>query len=219
MDSTHYDDVDNEDSGSDSDSLCSSMEGDNLAFDITTEDDSDESDYHSIDMEEFEGDDSDDEYLYNDIPPDEIDYCKSTVSGFDFNDVDEAIFTPVEMEKLKDKEKDLLERNAKGYYRCKVKHAKLYEEISTAYAPYITKPMLLQLSHGWSTQKNEAMNTSVASYAPKHKHYSTTTSLDTRVAISGGVQVLGYHTFWSRIFHQFGLVPDEGLKRCWIERD
>ena len=67
------------------------MEGDNLAFDITTEDDSDESDYHSIDMEEFEGDDSDDEYLYNDIPPDEIDYCKSTVSGFDFNDVDEAI--------------------------------------------------------------------------------------------------------------------------------
>ena len=103
LDSTQYDDVDDEDFGSDSDSACSSMDGHNLTIDITAEDDSDESGYHSGDMDEIEDDTSDDEAMYDAISPDEINYCQSTVSGLDFNDVDEAIFTPVEMEKIKKK--------------------------------------------------------------------------------------------------------------------
>ena len=43
------------------------------------------------------------------------------------------------------------------------------------------------------------MNTSVASYAPKNKHYSGTDSLITRVGIAGAYQVVKYAKFWSKV--------------------
>ena len=123
------------------------------------------------------------------------------------------------MEKLTLREKELISRNTSGYYRCKVRHAQLYEDMATAYAYYISLTMLEQLQHSWDTQKNEGLNTSVASYAPKHKHYSSTTSLDTRVAIAGAVQVLGYEGFWERCFDVLGLDIDDEVRNSWMERD
>ena len=46
-----------------------------------------------------------------------------------------------------------MERNEKGYYRCKVKNAQLYKDMSLAYTQYCNPAMLAQLCHAWSTQK------------------------------------------------------------------
>ena len=67
------------------------------------------------------------------------------------------------------------------------------------------------LNHDYSTQKNEALNASVKTYANKDITYSTTKSLDTRVAVAAGYQVLGYANFWSRIFGAFELQLDGQL--------
>ena len=112
-----------------------------------------------------------------------------------------------------------MERNAKGYYRSKIDHAELYRDISAAYNPYITEDMLGQLRHTWSTQSNEAMNQSVAAYAPKGKTFSLTESLDTRVAIAGGIQIVGYETFWEHVFHAFDIDMDNNLRKHLATKD
>ena len=60
----------------------------------------------------------------------------------------------------------------------------------------ITPNMMAKLNLVWITQKNEAVNTSVSSYAPKTKHYSGTDSLKIRVDIGAGCQVADYTSFW-----------------------
>ena len=98
------------------------------------------------------------------------------------------------MNKLKEKEKALVERRKKGYYRSKYTHRVAYSKISKAYEPYITRDNLIMLKHKWSTQKNEAMNKSVSSYAPKDKPYCSTPSLATRVEITEAVQMAANHS-------------------------
>ena len=83
----------------------------------------------------------------------------------------EDIFSLAEIAALKSREKQISERNEMGYYRCKDKHRKLYHDLTKAFAPYITHDMMRMLHHEYDTQKNEALNNSVASYAPKSKTY------------------------------------------------
>ena len=64
-------------------------------------------------------------------------------------------------------------------------------------APYIVTDNLDILMHKWFTQLNEAMNNSVAAYAPKIKNFSGTLSLKTRVGIAAGGLALGYYSFWN----------------------
>ena len=155
---------------------------------------------------------NDDEFgLYDEIECQEIIECQMVTKCEETYGIDEHVFNPTEMHDLKVRENALIERNQKGYYRCKVRHSKLYKEMTDAFAPYIQKDMLVQLQHNWNTQKNEAMNTSVSFYAPKNKTYSTTQSLDTRVAIAAGVQILGYSSFGCRVFKMFELTVDENL--------
>ena len=68
------------------------------------------------------------------------------------------------------------------------------------------------LAHPFSTQTNEAMNKSVSAFAPKGKTFSKTESLDARVAIAAGCQILGYEHFWEQIFEEFGIVMDPNLR-------
>ena len=75
------------------------------------------------------------------------------------------------------------------------------------------------LQHDWSTQINEAMNQSVASYAPKNKTYSKSTSLLCRVHIAAAVQIIGHASLWRRIFMDFGLIFDANLKDILIAKD
>ena len=53
----------------------------------------------------------------------------------------------------------------------------MYNQITSDMARFMTKDMLIMLQHDWSTQMNEAMNTSVSSYANKNRTYSKTCSL------------------------------------------
>lgn len=63
------------------------------------------------------------------------------------------------------------------------------------------------------------MNTSVALYAPKNKTYSTIKSLDDRVVIAAGIQILGSTDFWIWIFTAFVLDMDDNLLISLQQRD
>ena len=126
-------------------------------------------------------------------------------------ETEDLVFTDGELEDLKTKEKILMERNNRGYYRCRNKHAVVYDKIMQTLEPYLSDQNLRQLFHLYHTQHNEALNKSVASYAPKHKTFSTTESLSTRVGIAAGVQILGYHNFWRRVFLNFNIFFDDHL--------
>ena len=120
---------------------------------------------------------------------------------------------------MKLREKTMSERTERGYYRSKQDHEELYWQIMEEYSRFITRPMLLQLNHTWSTQKNEAMNTSVASAAPKTKHYCATNSLLTRVGIAGASQVIGHAKFWSMVCDEFDFKMDANLLSILTQRD
>ena len=120
---------------------------------------------------------------------------------------------------MKAREIAMYQRNKRGYYWCKEKHADLYKEITLAMSRFITRAMLLQLNHTYSTQKNEAMNHSVSSTAPKSKHYSTTDSLLTRVGIAGACQILGHASFWTKVCSAFDFDIDSGLLSLLQQRD
>ena len=63
------------------------------------------------------------------------------------------------------------------------------------------------------------MNQSVASYAHTGKTYSLTDSLDTRVCIAGGIQILEYFGFWLLMFSSFGIELDDNLCKHLESRD
>eukprot|EP00978_Attheya_sp_CCMP212_P046673 scaffold404577_cov71-Attheya_sp.AAC.2 len=77
-----------------------------------------------------------------------------------------------------------------GKYRSKTEHKKLYESLQVIMATYGSRDKLKELHHNYTTQGNEAMNTSIASYAPKTKTYSTTMSLHNRVKMAAAIQIV-----------------------------
>ncbi len=85
------------------------------------------------------------------------------------------------------------ERNKTGYYRCKVEDAELYNHLVELYEPYISEKRNEQSKHEFDTQVNEGMNTSVAKYTPKNRHYSKTMSLEARVKFAAGIYNCGCH--------------------------
>ena len=113
----------------------------------------------------------------------------------------------------------MIERNTKGYYRSKLKDRALYDQMMSEYERFIQPKMLRQVNHMWNTQKNEAMNTSVAALAPKNKTYSTSDSLTTRVSIAAGCQIAGFATFWSTCCTTLGFEIDPYLLSILQARD
>ena len=66
---------------------------------------------------------------------------------------------------------------------------------------------------------NEAMNNSVASYAPKNKNFCGTMSLRARVGIAGSIMALGYEEFWERVFMELNLEMDTTFRSTLRDRD
>ncbi len=95
----------------------------------------------------------------------------------------------------------------------------MYGQITAAVAPYLASDKLKMLMHNWSTQLNEAMNNSVAAFAPKIKNFSGTLSLKTQVGIAAGVLALGYLDFWTQIFDKLGLEMDSVFQSALTARD
>jgi len=100
--------------------------------------------------------------------------------------------------------------NTNGKYRSKEIHGKLFVHLQTVMGTYMTEEKLRQLHHGYSTQGNEAMNQSVASYAPKTKTYSTTMSLHNRVKMAASIQIVGHVEFWKQVYNELQMeMPKE----------
>ena len=156
---------------------------------------------------------------YIGLDEDELKECSFFAKYDETYDCDENMFTNDDLEEMKTRERVMMERTQRGYYRSKTDHEQLYLQIMDEYARFITRAMLLMLIHPYSTQKNEAMNTSVAALAPKTKHYCTTNSLLTRVGISAACQILGHATFWSLICTTFDFEMDPNLLAVLRQRD
>ena len=61
------------------------------------------------------------------------------------------LFTADDLEEMKTRERIMMERTERGYYRSKTDHEQLYLQIMDEYARFITRPMLLMLNHPYST--------------------------------------------------------------------
>ena len=93
------------------------------------------------------------------------------------------------------------------------------------YERFTTPQNLEQCRHGFTTQSNEAFNTSIATLAPKNKTYGTTMSLTNRVVIAIGVKNLGRVRFWERVYEKLQIsIPKrflshlENLDRYFIAK-
>jgi hypothetical protein len=106
-----------------------------------------------------------------------------------------------------------------GYYRSMTNDLELYNAMKARYMKYISLDFLKMCVHEFDTQLNEGMNTSVASYAQKGITYCTTTSLRTRVLTAAGIQLVGFHRFWSSIFDLVGVPFPKQLSDALIAKD
>ena len=132
---------------------------------------------------------------------------------------EENIFSVDDLKDMIKKEKAMLDRNERGYYRCRQRDKQLYDDMMSAYAPYITTEAMKQLNHNWHTQNNEAMNTSVSAFAPKGKTYSRTNSLVTRVSIAAGISIAGHDQFWKNFGTELDFTFDANFMSMLRSRD
>ena len=180
---------------------------------------SDDSSRFSACSETSDSEEDVDTYKGNYVEEDEdINFFRDLVPE-SIDGLETMVFSTTDLEILKDKEKSLRAREEGKYFRSKLDHPILYGQITAAVAPYLASDKLKMLMHNWSTQLNEAMNNSVAAFAPKIKNFSGTLSLKTRVGIAAGVLALGYLDFWTRIFDELGLAMDSVFKSSLQARD
>ena len=91
-------------------------------------------------------------------------------------------------------------RERKGYYKDKTKHSDLYSLLNQIIKSYSTEEKIKEIKHPHSTQKNEAMNTSVLQVAPKNKNISRSTRLHTNIGTKVCTTSVGYEEFSRRLF-------------------
>jgi hypothetical protein len=106
----------------------------------------------------------------------------------------------------------------KGMYRCKVKHAREYEQIKNALAPYLTDDKLKEIHHPYDSQKNESFNKSCSNYAPKGRTYAMTMALTARISITAGVGNLGAHDYWTRVMECLGIEKGEHTEAFLLDK-
>jgi len=63
------------------------------------------------------------------------------------------------------------------------------------------------------------MNTSVAKYAPKNRHYSKLISLEARVKVAAGIYNCGYHFFWTEVMKELEMESDVSLQVYLLMKD
>ena len=128
------------------------------------------------------------------------------------------IFDGLNLEEKKKKEV-LLAKKGKGHYRSMVEDEKLYQQIMQCVLPFISRDMVSMLWHTHDTNLNEAMNRSVSSFAPKDRTFCRTMSLQTRVSIAAGVQILGHYEFWNQVLTELGLTMSMSMETILKRRD
>jgi hypothetical protein len=106
----------------------------------------------------------------------------------------------------------------KGVYRSKEKHAREYEQIQNALAPYLTDNKLKEIHHPYDSQKNESFNKSATKYAPKGRTYAMTMALTARISIAAGVCNLGAQGYWTRVFECLQIEKGEHTEAFLLDK-
>jgi hypothetical protein len=86
-----------------------------------------------------------------------------------------------------------------------MKDAALYGVLQQLLSRFITMEKLREVCHVMDTQVNDSMNNTISWLAPKNKCYGGSQSLQNRIAIANGINSLGLHKYYTRIFHALGI--------------
>jgi hypothetical protein len=93
------------------------------------------------------------------------------------------------------------------YYRDKNKpsDAQLYDVLTEKISRFITLDRLREVAHGMDSQVNESFNNTVSWFAPKNKVYCGSLSLSNRIGLALGINALGLHQYYIRLFKALGI--------------
>jgi hypothetical protein len=103
---------------------------------------------------------------------------------------------------------ELQRKQSERFYRSKMKDAKLYECIIKIASRFITRERLEELGHGFDTQINESFNNMASWFAPKNKVYCGSQSLENRLSMAIGINSIGLHRYFTRLYKVFGITMD-----------
>jgi hypothetical protein len=117
--------------------------------------------------------------------------------------------------RLTEHQRNLSER----YYRNKERDAKLYGIMNQIAARFIALPKLKELAHVMDTQVNESMNNTISWLAPKNKCYAGSQSLRNRISIAVGINSLGLHRYFTRLFSALGITMTPNVEHFLNVRD
>ena len=173
-------------------------------------------------------DDSDEDAEYIDTEAEEIDLEHE----YDEDDTEEFVaratyfqskestptFYGLTDEEIAKKEKQI-ERHSNGHYRSMVDHEQLHHQMMTCLLDFISREKMEMLNHKNDTSLNEALNNSVMSFAPKNKCFSGTKSLEARVCIAMGVNIVGHYKFWKLVFAKLGITMTDSLIKVLQQKD
>jgi hypothetical protein len=101
----------------------------------------------------------------------------------------------------------------------KVKDATAYAQLKKNFDKYANVTQMGYCNHPFVTQTNEALNQSIAYSVPKSVCYSSTTSLNTRVALVIGIHNLGHLRFFPTYFQLVGLELGGSLTRFLARKE
>ena len=104
----------------------------------------------------------------DDLVVEEMKYEVAICDDLENYGIEQTVFNEGELSDIRRKERILMERGDKGYYRCKLIHKTAYAKITQTLRKYMTDENLQMLHHPFTTQSKEALNKNVSAYAPKH---------------------------------------------------
>ena len=84
---------------------------------------------------------------------------------------------------------------------------------------FISREKMEMLNHNKDTSLNEALNNSVMSFAPKNKCFSGSKSLEVRVCIAMGINIVGHHKFWQLVLERLGITMTDSLNLVLQQKD
>eukprot|EP00957_Ditylum_brightwellii_P112670 8588608-Ditylum_brightwellii.AAC.1 len=87
--------------------------------------------------------------------------------------------------------------HARNNFLCKKMHSDIFEDVSSVLNKFTSKSQLKEILHGVSTQRNEGTNNNTNTKAPKTCVYSSTSSLQDRVATMVGEHNLGHSNYYA----------------------
>ena len=107
-------------------------------------------------------------------------------------------------------------RRHPGYYRSMKNDTVVFEQMKEKFKPYTTVSAMVELLHPYDTQTNEGMNTAVAAVAPKHKNYSRSVELSSRIHFIVGMKNVGRTKFVSDILMSCGFAKVPTVLRKFL---